>query len=76
MKHTLLYLKAIVLVLVALAMIIGWSLGTMLGINGIVIMLATRSLVGLVYTLIGLVLGFIGSVAEDLLIYLTKKWEL
>lgn len=76
MKHTLLYLKAIALVLVALAMIIGWSLGTMLGINGIVIMLATRSLVGLAYMLLGFVLGLYGAAAEDLLIYLTKRWEL
>lgn len=75
MKHTLMYFKIIVLILLCLIMMFGFICRALLAIAGLVGALADKSALPLVLVAVGLFCGFMGFVALDAIEYINDKWE-
>ena len=75
MKHTLMYLKVIVFVLLLLIALAGFLLGSLCVIVGLVSALVDQSARPLILVFVGLFCGFIGFVALDAIDYIDDKWS-
>lgn len=75
MKHTLLYLKIIVFVALALIMVTGFIVGGGLAIIGIFSALSNMDATSLILVPMGLFCGLLGFAALDTIEYLDGKWS-
>jgi hypothetical protein len=75
MKHTLMYLKVIVVVLLCLIVLAGFVLGGLSAIVGLICALVDNSARPLLLVIVGLFCGFMGFVALDALNYIDNKWS-
>lgn len=75
MKHTLMYLKVIVFVLLFLIVLAGFVLGGISAIVGLICALVDHSARPLLLVIVGLFCGFMGFVALDALNYINNKWS-
>lgn len=75
MKHTLMYFKVIIFILLCLILIVGFSCGAILAIVGLISALVDKSALPLVLVAVGLFCGFMGFVAWDAIEYINDNWE-
>jgi hypothetical protein len=75
MKHTLMYFKVIIFILLCIIILLGWGCGVILLIVGLFSAFATNSTHALLMVPVGLFCGLMGFVAFDALEYINDKWE-
>lgn len=75
MKHTLMYLKVIVFVLLLLTTLAGFLLGGLSVIVGLVCALVEHSVRPLILVLVGLFCGLMGFTALDAIEYIDTNWS-
>jgi hypothetical protein len=75
MKHTLLYLKVIILVLLFAIMLAGFACGILLTLTGFFTALYTHDVAPLLCVPVGLFSGFIGFTTLDIIEYINDNWS-
>lgn len=75
MKHTLLYLKVIILVLLFAIMLAGFACGILLTLTGFFTALYAHDVAPLLALPVGFFLGLLGFVALDTIEYINNEWS-